>query len=606
MDAAVDAARWVVGKALAPVIDGLLESWAASAGLGPNIDALKMQLLYAQGMLDSAQGRDIHSVALKELLHKLRQLAYGADDVLDELEYFRIQDALDGTYHAASLEDKGYVDALVLNARHTVRAVANRLKPSSRSHDDASHGDPDDQDDGVKQGCLSIVRSRGAHGINSSPSSPTNQGVQGKAFTCYPFLSVNDNRADTAPLESSAMVGRGQRFLCGTWPSKSPQRNRAIQTQTQTKTLKFDRVEISTKMVEIVEQLKPLCSMVSTILSLEILGSSRISNQDNGMNRPKTTPNIIEPALYGRDGLKRNIIDGITHGKYCTNELTVIPLVGPGGIGKTTLTQHIYRELESSFQVSAWICVSLDFNADRLVQEIVKKIPQVNSEKDNASKEELIKQRLKSKRLLLVLDDVWTYNEDEWKKLLAPLRYIGGDKGHVVIVTTRIPKVASMVATNNSSVDVERLGHEDIMAFFEVCIFGDQKPWEDDPQLRDVGKTIVKKLKGFPLAAKTVGRLLRKNLTLDHWTTVADSREWELQTNDNDIMPALKLSYDHLPFHLQQCFSHCALFPEDYEFSSKELVHFWIGLDIVHSPQVNRTEDVALCYLDELVNHGFF
>uniref|UniRef100_A0ACD5TXF1 Uncharacterized protein n=1 Tax=Avena sativa TaxID=4498 RepID=A0ACD5TXF1_AVESA len=360
-------------------------------------------------------------------------------------------------------------------------------------------------------------------------------------------------------------------------------------------------------MVEIVEQLKPLCAMVSTILSLELLGSSRILPQDIPINRHKTTPNIIEPKLYGRDDLKRNIIDGITHGKYCTNKLTVIPLVGPGGIGKTTLTQHIYRELESSFQVSAWICVSLDFNADRLVQDIVKKIPQVNNEKDNASNEELIEQRLKSKRLLLVLDDVWTYHEDEWKKLLAPLRYIGGNKGHVVIVTTRIPKVANMVSTNNSLVDVERLGHEDIMAFFEVCVFGDQKPWEDDPRLRDVGKTIVKNLKGFPLAAKTVGRLVRKKLTLDHWETVADSREWELQTNDNDIMPALKLSYDHLPFHLQQCFSHCALFPEDYEFSSKELVHFWIGLDIVHSrDQGKRTEDVALCYLDELVNHGFF
>ncbi|CAM0957820.1 unnamed protein product [Alopecurus aequalis] len=527
MDAAVGAARWVVGKALAPVIDGLLESWAASAGLGPNIDALKMQLLYAQGMLDNAQGKDIRSAALKELLHKLRELAYGADDVLDELDYFRIQDALEGTYHAVNLEDQGCIGGLVLNARHTAYTI-------------------------------------------------------GKHLPCYSFPSVQE---DLSMLETSNMAGSGRRFLCGTWPSKTPHRNHATQTQG----LKFDRVEISKNMVEIVEQLKPLCAMVTTILSLELLGSSSIPTQNIAMNRSKTTPNILEPELYGRDDLKRNIIDEITHGRYCTSELTVVPLVGPGGIGKTSLTQHIYRELESSFQVSAWICVSLDFNADKLVQEIVKRIPKVDDEKDNDN-EELIEQRLKSKRLLLVLDDVWACHEDEWKKLLAPLRYRGGEKGHVVIVTTRIPKVASMVTTTNSSIDVDRLGHKDIMSLFEVCVFGDQQPWKDHPELRDVGSKIVINLKGFPLAAKTVGRLLRNQLTLNQWTRVAESKEWELQTNDNDIMPALKLSYDHLPFHLQQCFSHCGLFPEDYEFSSKELVQFWIGLDILHS-QVVIIED---------------
>jgi hypothetical protein len=116
----------------------------------------------------------------------------------------------------------------------------------------------------------------------------------------------------------------------------------------------------------------------------------------------------------------------------------------------------------------------------------------------------------------------------------------------------------------------------------------------------------MSKLKGFPLAAKTVGRLLRNQLTLEHWNRVLESKEWELQNNDNDIMPALKLSYDYLPFHLQQCFYYCALFPEDYEFDSKELVHLWIGLDIVQPCDLTRRiEDVGLCYLDDLVNHGF-
>ncbi|KAG2642627.1 hypothetical protein PVAP13_2KG191082 [Panicum virgatum] len=71
-------------------------------------------------------------------------------------------------------------------------------------------------------------------------------------------------------------------------------------------------------------------------------------------------------------------------------------------------------------------------------------------------------------------------------------------------------------------------------------------------------------------------------------------------------MPALKLSFDYLPFHLQQCFTYCALFPEDYRFSREELIHFWIGQDVLHSHGENkRIEDIGLSYLTELVGHGF-
>ncbi|XBI95047.1 hypothetical protein VPH35_031588 [Triticum aestivum] len=564
----ISAASWVVGKALSPLSGGVLEAWAASTKLGSNIEALKMVLLQAQGMLNSAGGREIHNPALTELLNKLRQLAYVADDVLDELDYFRIQDELDGTSDAADVHAAGCVQDLALHARHTARACVNKLKfPVCTRAATARHDDTDQQG---KQGFLSGLRFCGGRREIGSSSRSTANNV-GKRFSCFSSLPSVDHDVETDMMGNPSMTGND--------PLQIPK-------------LMFDRVEMSRKISDITEQLKPVCAMYMPFL-------------DIAMSRPKSTPLIIEPKLYGRDSHKKIIVDEIVNSEG--RGLTVLPIVGPGGIGKTTFTQHIYEQMKNHFQISIWICVSLDFNANRLTKDIVEKIPQVNNENKNCSAEELIEQRLKGKRVLLVLDDVWEYREVEWKNVIALFKKEGG-KGNMVIVTTRISEVANAVKTTKYSLKLERLCSADIMSFFEECVFGDQKPWVDHPELVDIGSKIVDKLKGSPLAARTVGRLLRTKLILNHWRSVLESKEWESTTDDNDIMPALKLSYDYLPFHLQQCFSFCGLFPEDYVFGSEELVHLWIGLDILHSgdQKTKRLEDVGLCYLNDLVNYGFF
>ncbi|WVZ94583.1 hypothetical protein U9M48_040462 [Paspalum notatum var. saurae] len=601
---------------------------AASEGLGPNVDALKVELLYAQALLDNAKEREIRSPAMKELLLMLRQQAYDADDVLDELEYFRIQDTLDGTCHAKNVHDKGCVHGFFLNASQATRAVARKLKVSSsstspdddRQDDDAPKGcfsgisscgrhtppspstDPDDHEDAAKQRCLSDVCSCGRRAISSSPKSPSIQSEQNGG--CMSKATSSARKAAHTVGKCPCCSFPWTTFFCAR-PSKTQETKHAA---VQPSKLKFDRVEISKKMKGIVEKLKLLSSKVSSILDVE-LGSAilnRTPTQSTSKDhRPVTTPDIIEPKLYGRENQKRTIVDGITNGQYFADDLVVLPIVGPGGIGKTTFTQHIYSEVKGHFKVAIWICVSLNFNVSRLMQEAVNKTSAVSGEKENSSAQERIELRLKANRFLVVLDDVWTCHEDEWKQLLAPFRR-GGEKGNMIIVTTRIPKVAEMVKTVHSSIEMDRLGDDDLMHFFEECVFGEQTPWIDPPGLLDVGKKIVSKLKGFPLAAKTVGRLLRKQLTLESWTRVLESKEWEQQTNKNDIMPALKLSYEHLPFHLQQCFSYCSLFPEDYEFHSDELIHLWRGLGILHPcGQNTRTEDIGQSYLIDLVNYGF-
>uniref|UniRef100_A0A8R7PYK8 Disease resistance protein winged helix domain-containing protein n=1 Tax=Triticum urartu TaxID=4572 RepID=A0A8R7PYK8_TRIUA len=164
-----------------------------------------------------------------------------------------------------------------------------------------------------------------------------------------------------------------------------------------------------------------------------------------------------------------------------------------------------------------------------------------------------------------------------------------------------------MVRVGDKLFELEGLEPEEYWSLSLASVFNESNHQCNDENLLGIGEKIVEKLKGSPLAAKTVGRLLRKNIYVDHWTRVLESKEWESQTGDHDIMPALKVSYDYLPFHLQQCFSSCALFPEDYEFDCEELIHFWIGLDILRPDnRIKRVEDIGRNNLNDLVNYGFF
>jgi hypothetical protein len=669
MEVGIEAARWVVGRALGPASGGVLEAWAASSELGLNIRDLRMELLYAQGMLNNARGHgyghgpEIQNPALGGLLQELRDLAYRADDVMDELDYFRIQDELDGTYHAADEHAGGCLPNYALNARHTARAIASMLgfsakcsRGSTGVHDeedeeDASRGrgfpcgvcpclgqkthDDDEQEEnaspkvrcGVVWPCGRASNQQSSEEAVQSSNEGSNgcmgrlaAGASDTIGKHLPCLSDSHVQNDANPNTASS----GRRFLCCARPNpnKAPPRESVVETPK----LKFDRVELSRTMKEIVEQLKPVCAKVSTILNLELLESNRSITQfiatsldtktsnkkwhlpspTNAMSRPITTSESKERQLYGRKNEKSNIIQDITKGAYCNRDLTVLPIVGPGGIGKTTLTQYIYNdaEVQSHFEVKIWVCVSVDFNVHRLTQEIADKLP--NDKKDGTDNNKPVEERLKSKRFLHVLDDMWDCrDEDGWKKFLVPSTK--GPKGSVILVTTRFPAVAQMVKTTDHWKDLGGLDCESFKELFIACAFGDSQSRNEHRELIETGDRIVEKLKGSPLAAKTVGRLLRNHLDFGHWTRVLESKEWELQDGDHDIMPALKLSFDYLPFHLQQCFTYCALFPEDYKFGAEELIHFWIGLDVLHSHGENKSiEDVGRWYLKQLVDHGFF
>ncbi|KAB8098574.1 hypothetical protein EE612_027894 [Oryza sativa] len=193
---------------------------------------------------------------------------------------------------------------------------------------------------------------------------------------------------------------------------------------------------------------------------------------------------------------------------------------------------------------------------------------------------------------------MWPNAKDEWETFFAPLRY--GFEGSMILVTTRSPDVANLVASNNCNpFRIEGLDRDIFWEFFKKCAFGKQCP-ESYPQLHDIGRSIASRLCGSPLAAKTIGRLLNMELTVQHWKTVQNKELWELPNRDNDILPALQLSYLHLPQELKSCFAFCSMFPKGYSFERDEIVGMWVAQGFVAPEGSMRLEDIGIRYLDDL------
>ncbi|CAO2038139.1 unnamed protein product [Urochloa humidicola] len=118
METALGAANWLLRKVLNKLSDNLV----ARHELGLNFDNIKTELMYTQGLLHEAQGRDVSfNPGLHGLLEDLSKKADEAEDALDELHYFMIQDELDGTREAAP--DLG--DGLGAQAQHARHAAHN-------------------------------------------------------------------------------------------------------------------------------------------------------------------------------------------------------------------------------------------------------------------------------------------------------------------------------------------------------------------------------------------------------------------------------------------------------------------------------------------------
>ncbi|XP_050283344.1 putative disease resistance RPP13-like protein 1 [Quercus robur] len=322
--------------------------------------------------------------------------------------------------------------------------------------------------------------------------------------------------------------------------------------------------------------------------------------------RQLTTSCPEEYGVYGRDIDKEEIFKKLQLDNANGDEICVVPIVGMGGVGKTTLARLVYNDnrVKENFDLKAWVCVSDTFDSFRIAKTIFEELSLPNCDIHSLNLLQIrIRESLKGKRFLLVLDDVWNESYIAWDEFLTMFRCEA--KEIKIIITTRSEIVASIVHPISIH-HLMQLSEEECWLLFAKHAFKNGKLSENS-DIEQIGREIVRKCKGLPLAAKALGGMLQSKQDLRGWNHILESDIWDLPEGESSILPALRLSYNYLPSHLKRCFTYCSIFPKDYEFSKEELVLLWMAEDLLLKPKGNESmEEIGEQYFNELISRSFF
>lgn len=87
---------------------------------------------------------------------------------------------------------------------------------------------------------------------------------------------------------------------------------------------------------------------------------------------PPSTSSVEDSDVYGRNEDKETLIR-LLLADDVDNKIGVIPIVGMGGMRKTTLAQFLYDDVgvRQHFELRAWVCVSEEFDVQTCGSKII-------------------------------------------------------------------------------------------------------------------------------------------------------------------------------------------------------------------------------------------
>ncbi|KAK4437299.1 putative late blight resistance proteinR1C-3 [Sesamum alatum] len=328
-----------------------------------------------------------------------------------------------------------------------------------------------------------------------------------------------------------------------------------------------------------------------------------------------TLPSGDKNTMVEVDERLLRVVDELTRDEP---NLQILPIVGMGGIGKTTLAQNAFDHpyIVNRFDMRIWFTISQQYSVRKILLKYLlndekNKNGTTNNKKNEEKGENLdelgvaelgerLYKFLFGKRYLIIMDDVWSIKAWEDLKLSFP----NNENGSRILVTTRLLDVARPLGFHNHYFTINFLDEDKSWNLLCEKVFAQKSC--PCPELEEIGRNIAKGCRGLPLAIVVVGGLLAKSSkTQEYWKFVAENVSTFVNSGDDEYcLKILSLSYNSLPIHLKPCFLYMRVFPEDHEIKASELTKLWISEGFIKPVRGKSLEEVGDEYLKDLIDRN--
>uniref|UniRef100_A0ACD5TEG9 Uncharacterized protein n=1 Tax=Avena sativa TaxID=4498 RepID=A0ACD5TEG9_AVESA len=223
----------------------------------------------------------------------------------------------------------------------------------------------------------------------------------------------------------------------------------------------------------------------------------------------------LDKYMFGRQMEREQVVSFLLQVGPNGN-LGVLPIVGPGRIGKSTFVEHIYNDERVHNHFSLILFYS--GNSPKGEMAMTFRDHCVIKHQNIASGEE---------RSLVVIELVGDMDEGAWKRLLHSYERCM-TPGSKIIITSRSEKTASLGTTG--ALRLNYLSKEAYWYFFRMLVFGSTDP-EEHPKLTFIAMEVAREMEGSFILAYDVAALLRENLSARFWCRVLRHLREQRQKN---------------------------------------------------------------------------